>query len=763
MDKKSRLFTTVRRNAQIISLGLATGCMASGYALAEGASRLLMDEVVVTAQKRAQNINDVGISITARTGEQMRSMGIVDSKDIAKIAPGVVFDSTASGGAAVNLTIRGVSQSDFSPTQESPNSIYIDDVYIASSNAAAFTFYDLDRVEVLRGPQGTLFGRASSGGLAHFISKKPSDEFEAYFEAGYGRFNSYHLEGAIGGAVSDGVRVRLSGRTERADGWWKNVAQDGIDTFEKKFFGVRGQVEVDLTEELVANLTISFDKKPRHREGTYKQEVFALDGNGLPTPVAADFDAYGAGAGNDFTGYRDTLPDGQAGNFDNIGFLETERFAPTLNLQWQGENVSITSITNYTKFKFSYLEDCDGGPTDYCNFPISQNLDQFSQELRANGQSGAVIWTAGLYYMNIDQKAGINFEFPSLSGTDFAFSDFNAVSQKVESYAAFGQLEIELTEQLSATGGIRYTRDTKTIDSKVFFRELGNGYSGGVGTTIFTPPLSVYDYSTATVGDQAKSVEGMWSGKLQLDYTPDEDTLIFMSASRGVKAPGFNTNVSGNLTNAETPFRSEIVYAYELGSKLSLLDKTLQLNTSAFYYDYSRFQGFAFNGLQGVVGNYDGYFYGAEMEVLAYPTEGLLISFGASYLKSKLRDIPTTYSGLQDQESILAPRWTLNGLVNQSFEVGSGQMAVQWSFDFVDDRYASIENTPATFLKGSFVHNVRVSYTLEDEGLEFAAFVNNVSDVDRENFVFDLIATGGYLLKSYSKPRWWGVSIRKNF
>jgi iron complex outermembrane receptor protein len=320
-----------------------------------------------------------------------------------------------------------------------------------------------------------------------------------------------------------------------------------------------------------------------------------------------------------------------------------------------------------------------------------------------------------------------------------------------------------LTEQLSGTVGLRYTHDKKEFESQVLFYELGNGYFGGTGSEIFDPPLLVYDFSKATVGDLATKTEGMWSGKVQLDYRPADATLLYLSVSRGVKGPGFNTNVSGNLTNEQTPFDSENLIAYEIGAKTEFLDRKIRLNTSLYFYDYSRFQGFAFNGLQGVVGNYDGTFKGGEVEFIAAPGAGWMFGLSGSYMDTLLKDIPTVYNGIRDQQSIMAPEWTSNGYIRKDFDVGSGRLGLQWSFDYVGDRYASVENNYATLVPSSFVHNARVSYELPDNGLEFAAWVNNISDTDRVNFSFDLIASTGSLLQSYAKPRMYGLSIRKSF
>jgi iron complex outermembrane recepter protein len=742
---------------------LLTAAIASAVSVSLQANSIL-EETIITAQKREQSLQDVGVSVTALSSDQMENLGITDSVDIAKAVPGVVFASTSSGGLIGSISIRGIAQSDFSPNQESPNAIYIDEVYISSSAAASFPLYDLERVEVLRGPQGTLFGRNSTGGLAHFITAKPTDTFEGYAEAGYGDFNQYSFEGAISGPLSDTMRGRLAGRYEKTDGWWENRDPGGEDFFDKETIGVRGHLEVDLTDSLMARLSLSYDKKPRTKQGTYKIENFYIDGNGQPLSQPADLDAYGTGPGNNLVGYRDTFSNGPKNAADNTGFLKNKRVTPTLALFWEGDSVSFTSVTNYTDFSVDYAEECDGSPILYCEAPLSQDLKQWSQELRLTGDTDDFVWTAGLYYLNIDNEdIRLGFNFPILSGGDFAFNDFNDVTQETESYAIFGQIETNLTENVRFTAGARYTYDKKKFDSKVYFIELGNGYEGGTGSTVFVPPLLVYDYSPATVGNEADDDENLWSGKLQLDYTPNDDTLLYAGISRGVKGAGYNTNLGAAITIEETPFDSETVYSYELGWKTQLLDGLMRFNGSVYYNDYQDYQGFAFNGVQGVVGNYDGTFYGFEMETLASLPYAIDVRLGISYIDSELEDIPTAYNGVRDQDAVLAPEWIANGSISKSIDVGENLLSMFWDFSYLDERYASVDNNEAVYVEDSLVQDVRVSYNIESSGIALAAFVNNVTDENTQVFAYDLISTGGYKLQSFSQPRWWGVSVRKSF
>jgi len=718
-------------------------------------------EIIVTAQRRSQRLQEVGVSVSALSAGDLRDLGIVSSQDISKAVPGVLMDSSAGGGLNANLTVRGISQSDFSSVQESPNSTYIDEVYLSSANMAAFTFYDLDRIEVLRGPQGTLFGRASSGGLANFVVAKPTYDLNGYIQAGYGSFNNSYVEGALSGPISDALRFRISGRRETADGWFKNGLPDGTDAFEKDFYGLRFQLEADLTDRFTARLSISYDKNPTHSEGGVRTiPAYIVDGQ--PTVLPPNVDAYGTGPGNDITGYRN--PYSQYNKSDSnseFSFLRNKRFSPTLHLGLDlGAGATLTSITNYTEFSYFYSEDTDAGPVNFFVSELSQDLSQWSQELRLNGNQGPLTYTAGFYFLKTNQSSPSQFSFPILSGTEFAFDATNEVRQNMHSWAMYGQAEYELTPSLKAIIGLRYTRENKKFSSQAFLNELGSAY-GGFGVNV--PPFLVYDFSDATVGALAKQKEGLWSGKVGINYQPNRDILFYANVSRGVKAAGFNTNFGTTTTIEQTPFKSEFLYAYEGGSKIEIFDRRIRINSSIFYYDYHRFQGYGFIGAQPLVGNYDGSFSGGEIEITAAPTSDIDLNMSVAYLDSKILDVETAYDGIRDQESIMAPRWVINTSLTKRFDLTFGTLSMNWNGNFIDDRFASIDNNDATFVPASFVHNARVSLDVEGKGLEFAFFVNNISNTARQQFKFDLTATTGNWFNTYGPPRWVGASIRKSF
>ena len=755
---------------------LAADAASNDAAPAEAAPQTTgVAEITVTAQRREQKLQDVGLSITAIGSKDLLKMGIVTSSDLSKVAPGVSLESANGGGVNANLSIRGITQTDFSPSQESPNSLYIDDIYLSSPNEGAFTLYDLNHVEVLRGPQGTLFGRASSGGLVNFLTTRPSKDWNGYFDVGYSSYNDVYAEAAVGGPISDTVRFRLAGRGERADGYVHNIS-GGPDAKESRFYGVRGQIEADLTPNFNARLEVSYDANPKHRDGNYVLfPTQGVPGTGAQPVFLPITTPYGGPSG---PYVLKQTPWHSA--FNDLNRLQNHRFSTSLYLTADLGAAKISSITNYTKFGFTYSEDCDGTPINICNYGYSQNLDQFSQELRLNGKTSNLEYTAGLFYLRTRQTAPQTFVYPDLSGTQYAYNVSNFVHQAVDSWALFGQAEYKFTDKLKLTAGVRYTHEIKSFSSDVFFNELGGLYTGGDPITSAT---QLYSFNSAGAfdilgntadGSLSRHSEGLWTGKIQLDYKPVREVLLYAGVSRGAKAAGFNTNAGGFLLVPQTPFRSEYLYAYEIGEKSQLLDNKLRLNLSGFYYDYHHYQGYAFQGLQSVVGNYDGYFTGGEFEIVLAPTPDLDISLSGTVLRTRLRGVQSTYQPagtLSVEQSTMAPHETIYGSITKRFELPFGTLSATWDGNYIGSRYASIDNNALTYIPSAFEHNARLTLEVKDKGLTFSLFVNNISNKYKVVFANDATTANtwnpsagiGWQLRNYDKPRWIGGSIRKTF
>lgn len=719
-----------------------------------------LPEIVVTAQKREQSLQSVGVSVSALSADDLREQGVTGPLSLGQVVPGLQLNSASGGGYGGQLTIRGIAQSDYSPHQESPNSMYIDDIYISAPNEQVAQMFDVERVEVLRGPQGTLFGRNSTGGLVNFITAKPTKEFSGYIDATGGSFGEFRGEGAVGGPLTESLRGRLSAAVQTNDGYVKNHLAGERDLNDTHFYGVRGQLAAEITDKLSALLSITF-RDDDDREGFYSHVATFLDpaNSGRPGPLPANVDAWGTGPGNDLQGYRSPY-DGNEGDVNYVGFLKRSITSPTLRFTWDLGGPTLTSITNFTTMRFRYDENCDGAPQWTCRDPFSQDLDQWSQELRVNGSNDRFTWVGGVYALAIHSKSRGAFSSPYYSSTAFAFDSFNNINQRLTSFAVFGQGEYLITDKWRATLGLRVTRDEKSFSSQTYINETGDFVSMDF---VYDPPLLVYDFSPATVGGLATERNTDWSGKLQLDYIINDKSLLYVSVSRGIKGAGFNANAGATTSIEDTPFKGESVTVYEFGEKLALLDDHLRVNGAGYYYDYSNFQGYQLSpvGATPVVTNNNAKFVGGELEITARPIDGLDLRGGMTYLDSSVYDVNTVQVGVRTQEASDAPRWTAIWLVRYAMPVGRGTLALQYNGDYIGQKYHSIDNTPAVSVRASAGHNARVSYTWGH--WEASAFVNNFTNEIRQNAAYDLTTSYGYAIQTFALPRWYGGSVRYQF
>jgi iron complex outermembrane receptor protein len=722
-----------------------------------------LQEILITAQKREQSLQSVGVSVSALTADDLREAGVTGPLNLGQAVPGLQMNSASGGGYGGQLTIRGISQSDYSPHQESPNSMYIDDIYISAPNEQVAQMFDIQRVEVLRGPQGTLFGRNSTGGLVNFITAKPTKEFEGYVNLDGGSFSLFRGEGAVSGSLTDKIQGRLSAAIQSNDGYNKNhIVPEQRDLNDTHFYGVRGQLAAEITDTLTVLASITY-RDDDTREGFYSHLVtFPDPANGnRPGPLPPNVDFWGTGPGNDLQGYRDPYAQTTEGEVDFVGFLKRSITSPTLRFDWKlGSSATLTSLTNFTTMRFRYDENCDGAPQFTCRDPFRQDLDQWSQELRVNGTYDKLTWVGGFYALSIHSLGTGAFSSPFYADGPFAFDSFNNINQRLFTYAIFGQGEYLFTDHWRATLGLRVTRDEKSFSSQAYLNQLGN-FVDSFDT--FNPPELIYDFSPATVGSAAIQKKTDWSGKIQIDYIINDKSLLYVSVSRGIKGPGFNANAGGGTTIEQTPFKGESVYVYEFGEKLTLLNDRLRVNGAGYYYDYTNFQAYqlALTGVTPVVTNNDAKFVGGELEITARPIDGLDFRGGMTYLDSAVYKVATAQIGVVTQQASDAPRWVANWSVRYAFPIAKGTLALQYTGDYIADKFHSVDNIPAVLVNGSVGHNARASYSWDK--WELAAFVNNFTNENRQSAAYDLTASYGYAVQTYQPPRWWGGSLRYSF
>jgi iron complex outermembrane receptor protein len=744
----------------------------------------VMEEVIVTAQKREQMIQDVPITITAFSGTQLEQLGFRDSTDIVQMTPGVSLAGSI-GGQFVNFNIRGVNQNDFADINESPNAVYIDEAYVSLMQAHRFPLFDIERVEILKGPQGTLFGRNATGGLVHYITKKPTATFEAYSDFTYGSFDQTRFEGALGGVVSGNLNARVAVLYNHNDEILNNLEPGGDDEWGDETLAARGRFLWDLgggSDILISAYTSNATNSSSPWQGFPTIGIVDADGNFTNTvritpdetragigPSGIDFcplcffgtrpvpggDGFGYidADGDDFNVRKDVTDDDAA---------EYKVLGATAVVNWDLGDLLLTSVTDYKSMKKEgVINDTDASPTDILNFQADAEDDQFSQEIRLSNQGKDTQWVLGLYYLdfNIDSTQGVFGPTPAnalgLGGLRFV----SPVQLDTQSLSLFGQFEYSLTEQLGVTAGLRVIRENKDFNHHASILLLDG--------TVIVPELEGMPGTIKNTRD-LENDETLWAGKLQLDWHPRDDLMLYGGVNRGVKAGGFNQQLGGLFPIENFEYGSETLTAYEAGFKSTIFNGTTRFNGAVYFYDYNDYQAHAANNLVFFVINADAEYKGFELEIATQPISGLDILFSLSYVDAEVFDVPLATgplgSGqklLVDVEPTVTPALQFAGLARYEWQLDSaGSMAIQGDFSYTDGSFTNITNYDSTWMESYTIGNLRLSYTTANERWLTSVFVKNVTDKRAEQLGFDLTSAYGGSLRSYLPPRWYGISLK---
>ena len=732
-----------------------------------------LEEVIVTATRREQSVQDVGLSVTAFSGDQIHELGFTSTTDIVTMTPGLNYTVPNAESSQINFFLRGVGLNDFADASENPVAVYVDDVYHPAAGGLSFQLFDIERVEVLRGPQGTLFGRNTTGGLVHFISKKPQDTFDAYVDVTGAEYRQIKVEGAIGGPLSGGVDGRLSFAINRHDGYTKNRVVGAPDFNETNSKAVRGQLLFKPSDAVDLLLSGYYSKNDATVGAWQHQSTDIVNGQSVPLGtnqqgVGVDcnldgvVDATDRPPGTDCFGYVDTDNNPWAGEFDRNGRVFVENTGGTANLNWRIGDVTLTSITAFQKVDRLQSEDTDAGPFPLILPTFQAKTDTFTQELRLAGGHEAFRWLGGLYYFDNKVKGHYLLDLQNLG---FVLFDAN-YTQPSKSWAAFSQVEYDFTPQLTLIAGVRYANEKKELDY------LNRDVSAPVNffTDVVGLPTNVaFDFSPRSVGDLAKQNNNAVNGRLGLNWKPTADVLIYGAVARGTKSAGFNvgfldeTLLFASNTVATIPFGAEKLTSYEVGFKSTWAGGRTRLNGAVFYYDYKDFQTFRFELLNQVIFNTDATVKGGELELQTSPWDGWFFAFGLSALDAKADNIPSPSGVLRTRDMVAAPRFSGNALLRYEWPALGGRIGLQASANVVDHLYYDIQNVPVSFENGYTIANLRASYTPDSKRWELAAFVDNVTNEAYLSYTFDFTATFGYNQQAFGKPRWAGLSFRYKF
>ncbi len=740
-----------------------TGLLFCTGLLGSSAYSAVLEEVVVTAQKREQSLQDVGISVTAFSGNQIRELGYTNTIDIAAQTPGLGIIQYHPTLTTTN--IRGISQNDFADHLEPPIAMYVDEAYVSAMGAGHTQLYDLERVEVLRGPQGTLFGRNATGGLLHYVSAGPTETPEGYVEFTYGSYDQKKFEGALSGPLGENLLARVSFAGNFHDGVAEN--RIGPDVRGSDHYALRGQLEFRPADNVTLNLKAHYANDDDEHGNAYTHTPISANEDGLGYEISADSLVNGFCPGCDFYGYRDPDDDPYTNSYDYIGEFRRSIAGVTGKLSWDMGGITLTSITDYLQMNKNYGEDTDGSPNPVFVFITDQDFEQFSQELRLYGEAGENLrWTTGFYYLDIEHAGNLNYflDLPFFSPT-YSFGEPTSYisgpttnNVETESWAIFGHLEYDFNEQWGVIAALRYTEDKK--DTVFQSADVLGGNVTGLGFTLTIP----FDLSTDPDFDLFDQSFENVSAKFEIDWRPTEDTLVFASFNRGHKAGGSRVVAGGNPTTAipTFPHDEEVLHSWELGFKTTLFDGRAQLNANAFYYDYQDYQAFVV--IPGAIPasltiiNLDAEAVGGEVELTLQPTERWGFRFGASFEDSEVKDVLLPSGRFVDNDLPYAPSFTLNGLARYGWPALGGTLAIQGDFNYSEDFCFSVLCAPLDQEDSFVIGNFRVSYTSGDESWKLAAFVNNVSDTEYRLYTLDIsgLSIGN---DAYAHPRWAGGTI----
>lgn len=743
----------------------------------------IIEEIIVTAQKREQPLQDTPVSVTAFTGRTIEQLGFRQSVDITAQTPNFNVGYPNGDTGVPAMFIRGVGLNDFAVLNQGPIASYVDEVYISSNAAQIFQLLDVDRVEVLRGPQGTLYGRNATGGAVNYHSRQPGETWEGRARASVGRWNSTKLEGAIGGPVSERVGIRAAVLKTDSDGWMNNRFtgndQQGVDEL-----AWRVLLQADPTDDfdLLLNVhggeTKSDSVQYRHL-GTWP-EAFSFGDNCPPDEILAGncVDIVGYSEQSDFvnpiTGVEaSAVPGYREGNYDFESKNDTEFWGLALTMNWEfGGDLVLTSITAYDDVDDARPEETDATPADVLTGVLGVEQTTLSQELRLSQSRAGWNWLVGAYYLEDEADDKTSFDLlrllrPSLVGVDdpavcgplvpvgnptgfcpdqFVFEQQSATEQRIESFSVYGDASFDLSDAWRLSVGLRYTDETVEHDAAFFFAEPA------AGNPLITATSEKTDFDNV-------------SGRVVVDWTPVEDLLIYGSVATGFKAGGIQSTTDGSF-----PFSEEELLSYEAGFKWMTAGGRVRFNGSAFFYDYTDLQVFQFvivgdppTPISLLTNASDAESYGAEFELHWLPVDQLSLIVGLGLLDTEYKDfVDDLGNDFSGNEVVLAPDVTFNGLAQYDVPLRTGTLTFQVDWSYQDEVFFDSLNNTLLSEDSYWLWNGRVSWTSADNGWEVAAWGRNLGDEEYLTYAFDL-SFFGFHEQMLGTPRTYGLEVAYRF
>ena len=780
-----------------LSMGVSgQACFAQTGETDSPANTTSLEEITVTAERRIERLEDTPISITAFTSAAIQRVGANDIEHLANLTPNVRFDFTApvSGASdAAGIFIRGVGQADFALTTEAGVGTYVDGVYVSRSIGGVLDALDIDRMEVLRGPQGTLFGRNTIGGAINITSVKPTDQFEGTGSVEIGSFNRRDLRGAVNIPINDILKIRVTASSKEEDGYVHSIVgpeftatrlpagQDLPGSASSIDYGNQNRQAARLialftpSERFTATLSVDTTRVRENNAPSVLVGVTGADNPALgpivyfynlvqaPGTVLPGFPNAQYSCANFCTGdRRSTYATGPNGTSINA-------WGPALTLAYRPvEDLELKSISAYHAESGFFNRDADESPIDLTETSdYAYRHRQFSEELQANGSAWERLkYSVGLYYFRETGSDPLLVTFPSSFGT--LYQDKDQVENT--SAAGYAQATATLAPGLSLTAGVRYTRDRKIFDSDQY---LITGTSPLVGDLVFggAPPGTLIPLVPRN--SHVSSTFINTSPRASLDYKIADDVLIYGSYSEGYKGGGFNLRYVAPV-QAVVPFDPEKVRTWEAGLKAELFSRHLRINLAAFTTDYERMQLTEYQELGAplTVNAGDSRIRGGELELVAAPIQNLEVSYSLGILSAHYTSLiqnaalnlpPEVQIGLNSKLQKTPPNENLVGIDYRFPKLfPGGNFVVHADWRFTADTYNDAQNSVFLFQRAYNMGNASVGWQAASGKWSLRLLGYNLTN--RQYVVSGDSNYGiGFHEAEFNRPREWVVAAETSF
>ena len=727
-------------------------------------------EIVVTARKREESLQTVPVSVTALSADTQAKAGIKDFADIATYVPGFTFNP--DNVTEPNIFLRGVGSDIESAAAGPAVGFFLNDVYLSRAQGTAIELFDFERIEVVRGPQGTLYGKNVVGGAINFVTRKPTDEFRAYMEATVGNYKTLEFRGGVSGGIAESLAASVSVSARRRDGFsYNSFTKNDMEDLES--FGILGQLRYQPNENVDILLTGDLT---RRRGGGRWVDMQIPSTHNIP--------------------FKNPDPRSGPNNID--GHQNADLGGVHLTASLNFGSLNLTSITAYREASFEALNNDAGSYLDFNLIPrdadgrvdffafdrslfnddyyINRKYDDvttFSQEIRlASDFDGPLNFLAGLYYQHedIDRLEHATYVFVDYFADG---QEFSGTASKAQTYGVFVEASLSLTDTLSVTGGIRYTKDKKTFDvtRSAIGDFLGAEFTDSVGNPV-----------TAFSGGDRRSWSA-WTPSLSIEWKPSDQIFAYALMSRGFKSGGWNGEEATNPQEISVAYNPEFAWNYELGFKTDLLDRKLRLNATGFWTEYRNLQTQQFVVIDpalppdNVIANAGkARVRGLEIEAVVNPVRGLTFFGNSTFMQGRItgdlistalvydwtcdcqHPVPTNLKGNTLRRS---PKQTLNVGMDANVPFtdslnGFFRTTYSWSSKFFFDN----QNSPRTIVPSFGVLNGSFGIASPEGKWELSVWGKNITNKLYESGKTDVI---GSVLVSYAAPRTWGTTLRYKF